>query len=298
MKIYFWAEESFALYYDGVFKADVRGNYIDDDFYPCNVFAVPHSGKRAVGFFLSPKLSPPTTVRAYCLDDGFFVALKFTHYEAGGYKLLTQKRVGGVLITAVKRGYTEITVENATHVQTLSAGISEQFDFTVKGDAVFIRSLDARPYIAAVNRGGELTVLFSKIVDGVEFTPLFRTKTRYFDLEGTVTEVTHDGIGQGLGRASLTFVRNTTVDLTKREILRQVLLERLLIGTEVDSILSPGMRRSSGKLRQFLGGYHAILPSFCSKKGTYLCYKSKDRCHAKLFDVQIKDGLIDNLIEV
>ena len=185
MKVFLWADEKFTLKLDGEYHG-VKSAAVIEDFSPCLIEAFPHSGKLPISFIMDYRPLSHKNVDFYHLNDHIALKLKFQNIYDVGFKLLLQERVKshGALVTIFTDGLTKIVVETPTHVESVQAPPHiKNYSIETKDSLIIIKS-EGCPYLLTVfETTPHLCLKFANFVSEHTINPIFRTKTRIFDIE-------------------------------------------------------------------------------------------------------------------
>lgn len=299
MKAFITANESFALRADGQFLGCFNGK-TGLNSPPCYIEALPFTPKLPVNFHLNCIPKDCGLVTAYNLKNAMLFKLSFKSHIEEVFKTYYQHKHQevGALVTVYTDGRTHIVCETARHVETITLPHSfKDFTSTTHNGLVIVHTTKPPYYLAVFNLDNGVAPTFSDLVEEFEITPVFRIKTRYFDLERTFITREYDFKKQTSKTISIT--RGNPYAVDKGEVfLKRAFFERLLIGAEANDMLSDELKPHSEKIKMYLGDFTDVLPDFCAEKGVCLAYDGIDIRPTKLFDLTIRNGFIDNISEV
>jgi len=298
MKLILSAREGFALKADGNFLGNFNGDACIEDFFPCFIEMLPHSGKRAAGFFCGYGVKNNYACRFFTLPDGIFASAEFEPPAPLGFELILQKKfydLNGTLVTVYRDGQTRIVAENCTGVETVTLPpVCHPFECAAFGSRIAVFSAVRPTTLTVFETAPKLRLIFNNVVDDFEFTPIFRTKTRLFCIEQTT--VTCEWSFSATPSAEVKKIESLSPYTPDKPLtfLRRAFFERILYRLPVTDLLCDQLRPNEDKLPSYLGSFTDILPDYCSNKG--LCLTSGNS--VKIYDVQADGGKITNITEI
>jgi hypothetical protein len=297
MKIYTYSTDKYALKINGEMQGVFNEACIED----CgNAFleALPVSGGEPVRFLCNYTLKSRKNAVVHTLPDGMFIRFIFPSAEPAPFCTTFQKRFGATLVTVYTDGATRIVCENAYSAEVVEVprGFCN-FSAECFGCYVLVKSYGAPCFATVFDVNGKISVRFANVVDNVETSPAFRTKTRLFNLEHTTVECIWKLSDGAVQLEKITHARPYAQGFGE-VALRRAFLERVLYGLNTEELLCDKLKPNAHLLKEYLGGFLEILPDFTSKKGACLSYEGIDRRTVKIFDIETTNGLISNVIEV
>ncbi|MBP5308725.1 MAG: hypothetical protein J6Z34_06290 [Clostridia bacterium] len=302
MKTFFWADEPFSLKADGEFLGNFFGAAAVDDLPQSFIEIFPHSYGEPVRFFSDKRPISRKNVIFYNLKNALLARIVFPVNVKTPFRLLYQKKfeAQNILVTVYSDAGVKIVAENA-----LTAAIAEvpqgfySFNAEIKNDTLAVYSSGSPSFAAAFSTVGDLSLLFSKVVDKFEFNPVFRTKNRLFDLERTV--VTCDW------RVSENGFTPTVTDTVKGDPWRvsfppkkteRIFFERIMNRLPVSDMLSEKLKADENRIPEYIGAFDGLLPDFCAEKGVCLYRKEEGTRPVKNFFIETENRLVSNICEI
>ncbi len=300
MKFYFFGDEFFSLKADGEYLGCFCACETDIS-KSCFIEAYPKSDSLPTCFLLDYPPISHKNATVYSLSDGYAVEISFAKRPSYGFKLLHQSTPAGEdgpLLTAYRDGQVNIVLENSFEADfAIAPDYASCLHTTRQGDILAVYSTQKPTYLAVFSLD-PIKLLYSSIVSDFELSPVFRTKTRLFDCEGTEVTCEWKALSGGLipTVTESCATRKFTVD--NHLLKRKIFFERLLNQLPASEMLCDELKKNESALRGFIGAFIRILPDFCAQKGVCLAYGGKVRHPTKCFDIQLQDGLIENIIEL
>lgn len=297
MKLYISCESAFALKADGQFL----GRFCDACVMlskPRFIECIPLSGEESVCFFADYRLKSRKNALVHLLDDGLYVQIFPRINTDTRFYTCLQKELCGALVTVYRQGTTRIVCENRTSAEI--AEVPHGFDgFCAEQiqHSVAVFSSGTPKYLAIFEVGAKIRLLFANVVDDFEFTPVFRTKTRLFNIEQTTVTCEWSSALDSVCGIIPEHKRPYRAPLGKH-VLRRAFFQSILLHLPFEHLLCDSLKPHADKLRGYLGGFVDVLPDYCSKKGACLSYEGNDRRPVKTFDIELCDGFISNVKEV
>ena len=300
MKFFICAAEDFALRADGEFLGNFHGDACLENFSPAFIEILPHSGLSPTCFFADyPLKSHKNAVFCNLPNGDVFASVSFRPNINAGFKTLFQKFLPEVdaLVTVVFDGNLKISAENRNDYETVCApaGFSD-FSATVFDGKIAVYSSKS-PAFAVVFSADTLEVLFSKIVEEIEFTPVLRTKTRLPGIERATVSCEWKGLPLTPSIAEIKRENEWSVSVC-RSFSERAFFERLFYRLPVTEMLSDGLKPNEHRLREYVGNFDIILPDYCVKKGVCLSFEESGKRLTKTFELDFENGLICNLREI
>ena len=300
MNLFLRARTGYSLKIDGELKGAFAGDVkIAELAAPSLIELLPHRGGESVCFLADGNLKNADNFNVYKISDGYFVDVFFGKNNKKGFKVLFQKRFGEALITIYRDRETRVVAETKSSAEVCVLPVCpESFGARLDGKVLYVYSTTPPHCVCAFSLERGVKKVMENIFDEIEFSPVFRTKTRLFDIENTVAEVEWKYSAGEMRAEKKKLEKGASDERIKTDFFKQrIFFERVLKGLPVSDMLSEGMREKEKYLSEYLGKALSVLPCYCSDGGVCLSYAGKDCFSVKVFSISFENGLISNLVE-
>ena len=302
MKLYVQANENFAMRADGEFLGNFKTTAAIDSVVPAYFEILPHFFGEPFCFYLNYRPKSHKNAVFYTLPQGdVLLSVTFLPQKNNGFKLLYQTYLEPLdaLITVYRDGAVKLVAENSHDAETVNIPFgAEDFAAEVFNGDIAVYSRSGQKF-ACIFRAEDLSLKFFKIVDDLEFTPVFRTKTRLGGIERTTAFCEWSPDKNGFSASVNNIERENPWEPSSDEkFAKRAFFERIQNKLPVDEMLSPDLLPNKDLLADFLGSFDRVLPDFCTEKGVLLSYKGEQTRLVKCFDLDFENGRICNLREI
>lgn len=301
MDFFIRANEPFGLIADGEYKGRVKSAIkISEVFKPVFVELLSERGNAPISFLVPvmDALNSCNGIKAYKIKRGTFLDVRFLPVYNKQFELLCQKKFEDCLVTIYEDGVVRVVCENERSAEISEIPVTiKNLNIEKKDENIFVYSNKPPYFISVFSVGKRIKKIMENVFDEITFSPVFRTKTRLFDLEETIVEAEWFFDADGAKTKEKRVTRGIPFFKYEESFIGRIFFNRVLRGEPVSDMLTGELKEKEKFLKDFLGDAVCVLPCYCSD-GVCLAYGEKDLYKTAEFYVEMKNGLINNVIEM
>ncbi len=234
-------------------------------------------------------------VKTYPLFLGTLFSVNFEKKRTFPYKILSQNSytLGGnaYTLTVLLDGAIKFYLDGKIYASDELPFIPSSSKLEYFGGYIFVVFYGKKTAIYAYRlENGNLC--YKNLVDGFELGTQFKTKTSYKKTVDISVEETYE-LNDNFTLLKRVGVKNKNSFSINKNLIPLLFFDLILLGVDASEILTQNLTRKQAELKEFLGDVKQTFLNPYNNSEVIALYESK----LAFYSLEIKNGLIDNIIE-